>query len=209
MTASQSPTPRRRALLLTAALGCAALLVPTFAGCGSPAPVIPQGAWAVSWIQPSLNCQIANHNNHLGEVSAEQRTKLWEDGQESEAGNSNSVIDVSCSVITSGSGFTVDAYEAGLGMFLSISVPELAKNATKDNPSKGIVSYQSPQTANSFSQSDCDFYFLPNTSQGVSEGQVFVTFTCSAIAAASDNICSIDPGYVAFEKCSVKDEEGG
>lgn len=209
MTASQSPTPRRRAVTLAAAIGFAALVAPAFAGCGSPAPIIPKGAWSVSFIQPdAINCQIANHNLAIGEVTSDTRTKLVEDGEELQTGDPNSVVDVSCSVIANGSTFAFDASESGNGAFLSLSVPELSAKATKDSPSKGIVIYQSMQTANSFSQSDCDFYFVPKTGQGVSEGQVFLTFFCGAIAASGDNVCKIDPGYAAFEKCEIVLQEG-
>ncbi len=209
MTASQSPTPRRRAVTIAAALGLTALLASAFAGCSTPLPIIPKGAWSVSFIQPdAINCQIANHNLAIGEVTADTRTKLVEDGEELAAGDTNSVIDVSCSVIAEGDTFAFEASESGLGSFLSLSVPELSKSATKEKPSKGIVIYQSQQTANSFSQSDCDFYFLPKTGQGVSEGTVYLTFFCGAIAAQGDNICKIDPGYAAFEKCEITPDEG-
>lgn len=209
MTASQSQTPRRRALTIAAALGFAALLAPAYSGCSTPAPVIPEGAWSVSFIQPdAINCQIASHNQAIGEITADTRTKLVADGANLVEGDDNTAVTVNCSVIDNGGTFAFDASESSSGSFLSLSVPELSPKATKDSPSKGVVIYQSMQTANSFSQSDCDFYFLPKTGQGVSEGQVFLTFACPKIGAAADNVCVIDPGYAAFEKCEITAPEG-
>lgn len=206
MSASQSPTDRRRAPYIAAAGCLAACLAPLFAGCSTPVPIIPEGAWSVSFIQPNaIDCQIANHNQAIGEVNADQRANLIADGEELTAGDDSTAVSVNCEVIANASTFTFRASESANGSILSLSVPELNPKATKDSPSKGVVLYQSLQTANSFSQSDCNFYFLKG--QSVAEGQVFVTFECDKIAASGDNICQINPGYAAFSKCSIVKEE--
>jgi hypothetical protein len=207
MSASQSPTDRRRAPYIAAAVAClAACLAPAFAGCSTPIPIVPKGAWAVSFIQPNaIDCQIANHNMAIGEVSADQRANLLEDGEDLTAGDDSTAVSVSCEVIANGGTFSFSASESANGAILSLSVPELSPSATKDKPSKGVVLYQSINTANSFSQSDCSFYFLKG--QSVAEGEVFLTFDCDKIAASGGNVCQINPGYAAFEKCAVTKDQ--
>ncbi len=205
MSASQSPTDRRRAPYIAAAVCLTAGLATAFTGCGTPVPIIPEGAWAVSFVQPSaLDCLVSNENTNIGNISPDQVSDLIEDGGTMPNGE---VVSVSCSVIDNGGTFTVQASESGAGLILSIAINELSPSATKDKPSKGVVLYQSIHTANSFSQEDCNFYFLDKTKQSVSEGAVFLTFECDKIAVGADNICKISPGYAAFEKCAITKEQ--
>lgn len=207
MTAFSRPTDRRRTLFLAAAsLGLTATLALAFAGCSDPAPIIPRGAWAVSWIKPA-NCKIFDHNSAIGEVDADSRTKLFEDGELLATDDSASGVDVSCAVIATDSGFQVEGYESARELLLNILVNDLPADATKDKPAKGTVAYKSADTANIFNSANCNFYFIPGTGQGVKDGQVFLTFECDDIAYESDNICTIKPGYVALENCRSKGDE--
>lgn len=209
MNAFSSPNDRRRTSYLAAALGLTATFALAFAGCSEPAPIIPKAAWAVSFIDPGIGCSIAGHNKAIGDVSADKRGKLFEDAELITAGNENTAVSVDCSVIPSGSGFSVSASASANGLVLFLVVDNLTTDATKDNPAKGTVSYTSlVDTATAFTSQNCSFYFLPSTGQTVKAGDVWLTFDCQDIAASSDNICVIDPAYVAFEKCtSTADEE--
>ena len=201
MSASTIRTARRSITL--AAAGClTAGLAAAFAGCGQLTPIIPEGAWAVSFIQPNaIDCQIANHNTAIGEVSADQRANLVED-EEVQGGFKVSVV---CSVVPKDGKFKVSANETSEnGSYLTLSIPELDPKATVDKPSLGVVSYQSQNTAKTFSQSDCAFYFLKG--QSVDDGEIFITFECDKIAAGGDNICQIKPGYAAFSKCATTEQ---
>jgi hypothetical protein len=192
MSPFQRPRDRRFSYV-AAAIGLAALVAPMFAGCGSPPELIPKGAWSVSFIDSGIGCNIAGHNTLIGEVSADKRTTLVEDGTEETT--------VVCSVIDNGGSFTVEALESAKGSILNILINELKPGSTKDAPSKGTVSYTSQNTAKAFTSTECNFYFLSGTQQGVREGEVWFTFDCPEIATGADNICTIDPGYAAFEQC--------
>jgi len=162
-----------------------------------------RGAWFVAFRQTSAECVVANHNQGLGQVTADQKTKLLENSEELVPGDPSSAVDVACAVSAAGQAFQVNASANGAGSFLSFSVPSLAPTATKDNPSTGVVLYQSPQTADSYSQADCLFYFLPGTPQSVTAGQVFLAFECGQIASSAMSVCSLDESYAAFEGCAA------
>ncbi len=205
MSASPSPTDRRLAPSIAASVCLAAGLAAMFAGCGTPVPIIPEGAWSVAFVQPSaLDCLVSNENTNIGNISADQVADLVENGGTTVG---DQPVTVSCSVIDNGATFAVQASESGAGLILSINVNELSPTATKDKPSKGVVLYQSNHTANSYSQEDCNFYFTAKTKQSVSEGAVFVTFECDKISYGTDSICKITPGYAAFEKCAIAKEQ--
>lgn len=200
MSASPIRTARRAVSL--AAAGClAAGLAATFTGCGQNTPVIPEGACQVNFVSPDqIACHIASHPMTIGEVGPDQRADLVPDGDK----EADYAVSVVCSVIDKGGKFKVStSLTKENGSYLTLSVPELNPKATKDTPSKGVVLYQSLNTANPFSQSDCNFYFLPG--QSVVEGDVFFTFECDAIAAGGDNICELAPSYAAFRLCETTD----
>jgi hypothetical protein len=132
------------------------------------------------------------------------KTKLIEDGEMLVSGDASTAANVSCTVAPNGSTFDFAANESAQGSSLSLTVYGLSATATKDNPSKGTVVYQSTVTQNAFTQEDCNFYFLP--AQGVSTGQAWLTFECDKIAQAADNVCMLGPSYVAFEKCLTATE---
>lgn len=201
MSASPIRTARRAVSL--AAAGClAAGLAATFTGCGQTTPVIPEGACQINFVNPSqLQCQIASHNMVIGEVSADQRANLVED-QEKEG---DYTVSLTCSVVPVDGGFKISASLAkDNGSYVTLSVPTLNPKASKDSPSEGVVLYQSLNTAKSFSDSKCKFYFLPG--QSVVAGEVFFTFECDAISAGADNICTLQPSYAAFRLCETTEE---
>ena len=201
MSASPIRTARRAVSL--AAAGClAAGLAATFTGCGQTTPVIPEGACQINFVNPSqLQCQIASHNMVIGEVSADQRADLVPDGEE-QAGYK---VSVTCLVADKGGTFKIStSLTSENGSYLTLSVPDLNPKATKDSPSEGVVLYQSLNTAKSFSDSKCRFYFLPG--QSVVAGEVFFTFECDAISAGADNICTLQPSYAAFRLCETTEE---
>lgn len=199
MTASLRP----RARTVLAAAGAATVLAAAAAGCSEPAPLIPRGAWSIVFIDTGLDCQIAGHNRMLGEVTADKRQTLVEDGTEGDNGITTTI----CSVVDNDGSYTFNAseYLSGTPLSLTLFVPELTAGATKDAPAKGTVSYLSQDTATTFSSMDCNFYFLSGTGQGVEAGNVWLTFECPSIATAQDNVCQIQVGYAAFEQCSTTD----
>jgi hypothetical protein len=197
MTASPR-SQARRCTSFAASAGAAVVLAIAFAGCSEPAPLTPKGAWLLVFVDPGPECLIAGHNVAIGEVSADSRTLLVED-ENVDGSVTTSVI---CSVVDNGGTFYFDAAESNTaGNVLTLIVPELSAGATKDSPAKGTVSYMSANTAATFSSQDCSFYFLDGTGQGVKSGQVFLTFECPTISAASDNVCQIQVAYAAFEQC--------
>lgn len=204
MTASPLPRTRRRNAFPFAVTAGAAVLASSFAGCSEPAPLIPRGAWSIVFIDPGPDCQIAGHNVAIGEVTADKRTTLVED----EHVDDTVTTSVSCSVIDNGGSFYFDAAESNsTGSYITLIVPELPANATKDQPAKGTVSYNSANTATPFSSQECNFYFLEGTGQGVKAGEVWLTFDCPTIKEDLDNICMIEIAYAAFEQCASKADE--
>jgi hypothetical protein len=197
MSAFKSPIDRRRTTYIAAAIGLAAILAPAFAGCGQPPLIVPKGAWSVSFIDSGVDCNIAGHNTVVGEVTGDSRTKLVEDGQDD--------TDVSCAVIEGDKGFEVEANERLNEALLTILIPELPANASKDKPAKGTVQYKSHDTADFFNSTECIFYFKDGTGQGVKAGQVWLTFVCPTIDGEAGT-CKIEPGYAAFESCRITDE---
>lgn len=189
---------RRHAFHVAAALGFAASLAPIFTGCGEPPPLIPRGAWSLAFVDIP-GCGPGAENQAVGIVTANARNELKDDGVEE--------VKVSCKVIDTGSGFEIQASESTKGLSLTLSIPNLAADATEANPTLGTVSYASPNTAVAFTSPKCEFYFVPQTDQGVSAGQVWLTFRCEEISAGIDNVCAIDIGYAAFENCRSQDDE--
>lgn len=200
MTASPRLQSRRTPF---AAVAAAAVLATGVAGCTEPAPLIAQGAWSLVFIDTGLDCQIAGHNVSIGEITADKRQTLVKDDNV----DGSVTTSVLCSVIEKEGSFYFDAAESNTaGNVLTLIVPELRADASKDNPSKGTVSYMSPNTATTFSSNECNFYFLDGTGQGVKPGEVWLTFDCPTIAAAQDNVCQIQIAYAAFEQCDSIDD---
>lgn len=204
MTAMPRPLTRRAAAIFVSA-GVLAALATTFTGCSEPAPLVPKGAWSLVFVDTGPGCQIAGHNVSIGEITADKRQTLVKD-QNVEGNVTTTVV---CSVVDNGGSFYFDAAESNsAGNVLTLIVPEISTSATKDSPAKGTVSYMSPNTATTFSSTDCNFYFIDGTGQGAKAGSIWLTFECPSISAASDNVCQIQIAYAAFEQCVSEAEEG-
>lgn len=212
MSTFKSPNDRRRTSFLGAAAGLTTILATAFVGCGDAPPLIARGAWFLNFGDSGTNCQHADHNKMVGEVSADARTKLVDNDELLDSSDPESAVEVSCSLIDDGSGkvsfSAAQSTAQGGSRYLTLVVPELTAGATEDKPAKGTVAYTSQETANVFNSTECNFYFLPGTGQGLKPGQVWLTFNCPEIAAAIDDVCRINIGYAAFENCDTKDEEG-
>lgn len=196
MTASPRPHARRRTSFAAAA-GVATTFAIAFAACSQPAPLIPKGAWSLVFIDPGPECQIAGHNVSIGEVSADSRTLLVEDDNV----DGSVTTSVLCSVVDDGGTFHVSANASNTAGNVLTLIVDIAAGATKDSPSKGTISYMSPNTATTFTSQECNFYFLDGTGQGAKAGQVWMTFDCPTITEDIDNVCQIQIAYAAFEQC--------
>lgn len=198
MPASLRDNLRPRASHVAASLAAFACLAPVFAGCGETPPLVPKGAWYAAFVDIP-GCGPGAENAEVGIVRADARNELKEDGVDG--------AEISCAIKDEGGVFSVSALAAAKSKSLVIAIESLSTDASEAKPAKGTISFTTPQTATAFTSSECDFYFLPKTGQGVKEGEVWLTFKCEAIAAAPDNVCAIDIGYAAFEKCRTKDED--
>lgn len=162
-------------------------------GGGASGP--PKGAWSL-FFEDGPTCKPGAENQAVGTVSASSLTELLTDGE--------SGASIACTVAKTASGFEVSASASKTSRSFSFVIGSLPATATEGSPATGTASFTSPNTAATFSAADCVFYFLPQTPQGVEEGEVFLTFECPTIAAAPDNVCRIPIGYAAFEGCSTK-----
>jgi hypothetical protein len=210
MRTFKSPNDRRRTSFLGAAAGLMTVLAAVFVGCGDAPPLTPRGAWFVNFVDSGTNCQHADHNKMIGEISADSRTKLVDHEELLDPADPESGVSVSCSLIDDGSGkISFSAAESAAGpRILTLIVPELTAGATKDKPAKGTVAYTSAETAKTFNSTECNFYFLSGTEQALKPGQVWLTFDCPEFAAAIDDVCKLNIGYAAFENCKTENEDG-
>lgn len=168
--------------------------------CSDPVPPTPRGAYSVSFSDTGVDCNIAQHNAAVGEVTDTERKVVVTNGLEDAS--------VSCSVTGSGP-FAVEGEIQLGGDFLQISIAQIKfPDATKDNPVKGQVGFQSIKTQGVFSSSECDFWFFDSGSngQGVAAGKAWVSFRCAAVKDDM-NTCGIANGFVILENCSGAAEE--
>ena len=167
-------------------------------GCSDPVPPTPQGAWSVSWVQGDpVACGIPTHNSDVGKVSAADREVVVVDGIDGAR--------VSCEVTGAGK-FNVHGKASHEGVALEIKITDLDASATEDAPRPGQAAYSSQaKTAGNVFISDtaepCNFYFTPETKEGVSEGKIWVAFHCPKMLQ-ENNICSIQQGYALLENCA-------
>ncbi len=213
MSTFKSPHPRRRTSFLGAAAGLTIILATAFVGCGDTPELVPRGAWFLNLVDSGTNCQHADYAPKQGEVTADARTKLLDDGEQIEPGDPETEVDISCSLIDDGSGkvsFDASASGANNGVVNSVVfvVPEFSSGATKDKPAKGTVSWTSTYTAKTFNSTECNFYFLSGTGQGLKVGQIWFTYECPELAGAIDDVCEVSIGYAAFENCNTQGNEG-
>lgn len=173
-------------------------------GCSDPVPPTPKGAWSVAFVQDSSDCHVAGHNAAIGQVNDTMDPSVYDNGGSEGAS-------VSCSVVPSGSSFTVQAEENIANTMqddnLSLTVSSIAASATKDAPAKGSLAYSSTQTGGSAYTASganaCDFFFLPNTPEGIDAGKVWFAFSCEVTdqSVTPNSTCKISAGYAVFENC--------
>lgn len=178
--------------LLTIALATCGL------SCSDPVPPTPRGAWSVSFVQKSaVDCKQAGHNTLVGSVTSNTKTAVVTDGTNG--------AHVSCTVSDLGNGnFSVSAQESQADKFLNIVISSIAATATETAPAPGGIGYASANTVKTYTTDDmtpCNFYFVPNSGEGVAAGKVWVAFKCPAIVA-DGSTCEIQQGYAIFENCS-------
>lgn len=186
----------------TTILISAAFALSFTSGCTeTPAP-IPAGGWTVSFSRTGASCNVPTHNQVLGEVSQDGKTKLVSDGINNAT--------VSCSVTPKSGGFAVQGSALQNGSNLQISIATIDAKATADKPAKGTVGYISSTTGDPFkstSESPCDFFFVPDTDEGIGAGKIWVAFRCPVVTADMAS-CAINQSYVKFENCEgATDEE--
>lgn len=181
----------------------------TFVGltsCSDPVPPTPQGAWYVSLQKPATNpsqCLIAGHDTLVGSVTASKKDQLIPDGV-NDAGPS---AEVECSVVPKNGKFDVHGKMSSEGSGLEINITGMPKAATEDAPINGTAAYAAAPTGGNPYQSTpkapCQFYFTPNTSEGVDAGKVWVSFKCPTFTdAGSMSTCELKQGYAIFENCT-------
>lgn len=184
-----------RLALALAVLSTSALAV-FAAACSDPVPPTPQGAWVAQLVHSKTECSIIGHSAQVGSVSSNSKDKVLVNGGVEGA-------EVSCQVTGTGS-FAVDGTATLDGKGVSISIPKIDANATKEAPAPGSVNYASAETAGAYSSPTdmpCNFYFLPNTGEGVASGRIWVAFSCPTVIKAMST-CSLAESFAIFENCT-------
>jgi hypothetical protein len=185
----------RLANLALAVVSTSALAV-FAAACSDPVPPTPQGAWSVQLVDNGIACNIAGHAAQLGSVTSGSKERVL-------VGGGIEGADISCQV-TGTSSFAVSALATLDGQGLQITIPKIDSAATKDAPAKGTVSFNSLKTAGAYSSSEmspCDFYFLPDTGEGVASGRIWVAFACPKVDDGMSS-CELTESFAIFENCT-------
>jgi hypothetical protein len=172
-------------------------------------PATPDAAWVFNLNGqapvPTKSCDKGIIHEQLGDLDATAIQVRVTDGQAIPM--TGDTGQVSCSVVPSGSGFSIQGSAATVteSKVLEITIPMVTKGATQMSPATGSVSYTSAMyTAGSPFQGNgtCSFYF-ENSSEGIDSGKFWATFTCTDLNNASEMAdCGASPSYVAFENCS-------
>jgi hypothetical protein len=181
--------------LALAALSTSALAV-FAAACSDPVPPTPQGAWSAQLIHDSSSCTIIGHAAQIGSVTSNSKDKVLVNGGLEGA-------EISCQVTGTGT-FSVDGSASLDGKGVSISIPAIDSSATKASPAPGSVSFASAETAGPYSSptaTPCNFYFLPNTGEGVVSGRIWVAFSCPMVVRDMST-CALSESFAIFENCT-------
>jgi hypothetical protein len=182
--------------LASLALYTAVLAAPL--GCNSPVPAAPDAAWTVNMSSNGGACMINFSTRSLGSVNNQNRNATVTDMMAADGG----IASVRCSVVGSGSTFSVTGKTEQSIDLLDVNIPSLSTSATVDMPSTGAISYLSDATVVPYS-GNCKFYFN-GPSEGVAVGKVWASFTCDAISnnmAMNSSVCPVLESYVLFENC--------
>lgn len=181
-------------------LAVPAFALATLAGCSDPVPPTPQGAWSVAMVNPDpLECLITSHNADVGSISVDKRDIIVVDGVDDAA--------VDCSVTGKGP-FAVHGSASQNGNSLEILIDGMPKDASPDKPASGQAVFASVKTAGEGYQSlaPCNFYFQPDTQEGVEPGKIWVAFNCPEVVSGQSK-CEIKQGYAIFENCTQDAED--
>jgi hypothetical protein len=184
----------RFALVAFSAAALAAL-----AGCSSPVPATPDGAWTVNMTNQGGTCMVSNSTRSIGTVTAVDPEKRITDGEMLTGGPAA----LTCSVSGTGTGpFSVDASLAQGADTLQIVIAAISAGATKTAPATGSVGYESDATVEEYQSPSCSFYFVDGTQEGVAAGKIWAAFTCAGITnGQSGSTCPVLESYVLFENC--------
>ncbi|AUX45991.1 hypothetical protein SOCE26_074940 [Sorangium cellulosum] len=167
-------------------------------GCGDDPPPPPRGAFRMNFADPGGDCSTAGHLAELGSVTGTHKDQVLADGEED--------VTVSCTVSGSGS-FSVSARatNAKTAASITVSIGSIAPDATQDAPATGSVNFSSVQTAGDTfvaSPEPCNFWFIPESGQGVDAGKIWVAFECPAVRNEGQ-VCQIRNGFLAFDNCDT------
>jgi hypothetical protein len=166
-------------------------------GCSDPAPLTPQGAWSLQFIDPGPTCPVAGETQQMGAVSVRSKDQLLSDGEPG--------ITVDCKVSGSGGSFTVSATgeDKNKAIYLDISINGITKDSRRETPATGNITYSSPKTSGdaAMSSEPCSFWFEPGSDQGVSPGSIWVAFECPTVSIDGQDGCEIRQGVAFFGSC--------
>ncbi len=189
-----------RPIRLVLALPCLVALPLASGACSDPVPLIPRGAWAVTFQDPGGDCNVTGHNSSVGTVEAEGDIEYRTDGTEG--------AEIECTVEPSGGSFNFKGSVSYKGQYLSITADGLKAGATIDDPSAASVEFQTVQSTDIYRGSGCQIYFNEN-GQAVEEGKIWATFACTDIVGSQGDTCRLQLGYIAFENCVGAATEDG
>jgi hypothetical protein len=171
-------------------------------GCSEPPPVIPRGAWSVSFLDSGAACSVASHNSQMGLVNDQQKLTLIQDGDP--VGNGDATVECT---IKGGGPYDISAraflFDKSLVVNLAGFDPAAA---TSDMPAPGTVAYASVNTAGepyvgSVVDTPCEFYLSGKEEFG--PGEVWMSFRCPLMTGEQSQ-CTISQGYLAFENCTIE-----
>lgn len=185
---------------LVLALPCLAALVLASGACSDPVPLIPQGAWAITFQDPGGTCNVTGHNANVGTVGSEGDIEYKTDGTDG--------AEIECTVEPSGGSFNFSGRVSFKGQYLSISASGLKAGATVDDPSSATLEFQTVQSSDIYRGSSCEIYFNEN-GQAVEEGKIWATFRCTEIVGNQGDTCSLQTSFVAFDNCVGAATEDG
>ena len=177
--------------------GLALLPLVVLLSCGKAdkTPSTAQGAWSVNFVAPDANCAVDAHDAQMGDVTANTKTEVLADGADG--------ANITCSVVGTQS-FEVSAMAIQGNNLLQLTIDAITADATAANPATGTVVFSDATTVATYltlPDSPCNFYFEPDTDEGVASGTIWVSFTCAAISADTST-CGIQQGYAILENCS-------
>lgn len=176
-------------------------------GAGGGDPFFPpsDAAWSVSFapsVADPAKCAVAAHDTAMGVVTTEDPTTVL-------SSDTAPDVTVSCTVVSAGPGaFAVNATASQADKSLTIQIPAIPLQSTKDHPASGTVTFGSATTLGAYASpkaQPCSFYFSPSSSEDIGIGHIWISFDCVAVVdESSSSICSITQGVAKFENCSMK-----